>query len=82
MRQTSLEAYWSIKDDLNRLEKLVLDGINGGSTCDELEQTLGLSHQTVSARLRGLAQAGLIVDGGGRRPTRSNRKAIVWQKTF
>lgn len=51
----------------------------GGMTCDELEELLELTHQTCSARVRGLAKRGLISDSGARRPTRYGRRAIVWQ---
>lgn len=48
-----------------------------GMTCDELEVDLGFSHQTCSARLRGLFQDGLIDDSGRTRQTRSGRAAMV-----
>lgn len=49
-----------------------------GATCDEIEHYLGLSHQTASARIRGLALKGDVLDSGNRRETRTGRKAIVW----
>ena len=49
-----------------------------GATCDEVEQALGLSHQTASARVHELAQLGDLVDSGHRRKTRSNRNAAVY----
>ena len=49
-----------------------------GKTCDEIEALLGLSHQTVSARVRDLVKADRVYDTGERRATRSGRKAIVW----
>jgi hypothetical protein len=49
-----------------------------GGTCDELEQAMGLSHQTASARLRELNLKSKIVDSGERRKTRAGRAAIVW----
>lgn len=49
-----------------------------GATCDEIEMTLSLKHQTVSARIRELAEAGRIEDSGMVRKTRSNRNAVVW----
>jgi len=49
-----------------------------GLTCDEAEVACGLSHQTVSARIRELFKAGRIKDSGRTRPTRSGRKAVVW----
>jgi len=49
-----------------------------GCTCDEIEQKLGLAHQTASARLRELSMKQHIVDSGIKRKTRSGRNAIVW----
>lgn len=49
-----------------------------GFTCQELEQDLGVSHPTASARLVDLRYSGLIVDSGERRKTTSGRNAIVW----
>jgi hypothetical protein len=37
-----------------------------------------MSHQSCSARIRELAQAGSIRDSGRVRKTRSNRNAAVW----
>lgn len=51
---------------------------HGGLTCDEVERSLGLRHQTASARIRDLALRSHIVDSGERRVTRSGRKAVVW----
>lgn len=52
-----------------------------GSTCDEIEAFTGLKHQTASARVNDLVKAGLLVDSGERRPTRSNRPARVLKLT-
>ena len=49
-----------------------------GLICEEVESKTGLRHQTASARVKELSQKGLIVDKGIRRPTKSNRGAIVW----
>jgi hypothetical protein len=82
MRQTSLEAKESIRPMVNRLAAIVLEIIESsrtlGKTCDEIEEVSKLKHQTVSARVRELFQKGLIEDSGGRRATRSGRRAIVW----
>lgn len=51
-----------------------------GATCDEVEASLGLRHQTASARVRELSLAGVIRDTGERRRTRSGRNAAVWAK--
>lgn len=78
---TSVEAAHSIENSLPRLERRVFEIVllQDGATCDEVERFAGLSHQTASARLRGLAKRGAIRDTGLRRPTRSGRNAIVWE---
>lgn len=63
-------------------EARVLDYIqrclSWGATDDEIEQGLGMLHQTASARRRGLVLKGLVIESGRMRPTRSGRDAIVW----
>lgn len=78
--ETSKAAAEEIGQHLGRLEQLVLDAIvaHGPQTCDELEQRTGLSHQTTSARLRGLKLRDRIRATGERRPTRTGRMADVW----
>jgi hypothetical protein len=80
---TSIAAAASLPEPaLARLEAQVFAVVQKwkahGVTDDELEIETGLSHQTVSARRRGLVQKGRIVDSGLRRQTRSGRKASVW----
>ena len=80
---TSREAAQSLPEPaLARLEARVMGliALAGpfGRTDDELEVETGLSHQTVSARRRGLVQKRLVVYNGLRRVTRSGRKATVW----
>jgi hypothetical protein len=79
--ETSEAAASSLDDStLARLEAQVLAEIHARPrTCDDVEQATGLSHQTASARIRGLVLRHLIVDSGERRATRSGRKAIVWR---
>ena len=65
---------------LARLEARVFEVLaRRPQTCDAVELTTGLSHQTVSARIRGLVQRRRIVDSGQRALTRSGRQATVWQ---
>jgi hypothetical protein len=49
-----------------------------GATCDEVESWSDDRHQTVSARIKELADAGKVKDSGRRRKTRSGREATVW----
>lgn len=77
----SVEAHDSIRSAKQRLRKQVLDYIKAhpfGCTSDEVEAALGLSHQTVSARMTELKADGQIVPTGERRKTRSGRNAGVY----
>ena len=80
-RETSRAAYASVEPELPRLRADVLKFIRRcgkqGATCDEIEAGLGMSHQTVSARVNELMNTERIVDVG-RRKTRSGRTAFVW----
>jgi hypothetical protein len=49
-----------------------------GATDEELEDILGMKHQTVSARRRDLVISGLAAQSGRRRYTRSGATAQVW----
>jgi len=77
---TSEEAAESIAKDTQRLRRLVYEEIreSGGLSCDEIEERLGMKHQTCSARVHDLHALGRIRDSGMRRKTRSGRNAIVW----
>ena len=79
---TSGEAGDSILPSINTLQGKALALVRSsgclGMTCDELEVEMGGRHQTISARVRELSLAGLIADEGGRRKTRSGRKARVY----
>jgi predicted transcriptional regulator len=50
-----------------------------GLTTDEVEQILGLNHQTASPRMWELHKRSLIGDTGKRRKTRSGRLAAVYR---
>ena len=78
--ETSEEAAKSIKPSSLRSKVASMLRLRGlfGSTDDELEVSLGLRHQTVSARRRELVLLGKAIDSGAKRVTRSGRKATVW----
>jgi hypothetical protein len=81
-RDTSKAAAEAIKERIPNLEDQVFELIcqsGSGLTCCEVEAWTNLSHQCASARIRGLAIAGKILDSGKRRPTNSGRMAIVWR---
>ena len=55
--ETSIDAATAIETKINRLCRMVLDAIEAspfGLTCEEAELTLGLTHQTCSARFTDL----------------------------
>ncbi len=78
---TSEAAAASMKEPSNSIRGRVLETIRYagpvGMTDDELEQMLGLRHQTASARRRELYLLGKI-QSTGERKTRSGRRAKVW----
>lgn len=76
---TQDQAWTSVQPRLGTINAKVLDALKEcPSTCDELEQRLGLSHQTCSASVNNLMNDGLIVADGYRK-TRSGRSARVWR---
>lgn len=80
---TSKAAAKSIEPTSGTMRAIVLAFIRGrgasGATCEEIEINMGMKHQTASARVRELAQAGLIRDSGERRNTSSGRPATMWR---
>ena len=78
---TSAAAAATISDpELGRLEAFVLSVVTKRPrSCDAIEVATGLSHQTVSARLRGLVLRNQIEDSGQKARTRSGRWAVVWR---
>jgi hypothetical protein len=69
-----------VETELSRLEARVLTVVSKcPRTCDAIETVTGLSHQTVSARLRGLVLREQIEDSGQKARTRSGRWAVVWK---
>lgn len=79
---TSRGAAASVAPVTGKLRRRVFEYIavfcSQGSTCDQAESDLGMSHQTCSARFNELRNAGHIVDSGRRRKTRSGRNAAVY----
>jgi hypothetical protein len=68
-------------ETLSRLEARVLAVVTERPrTCDAVEIVTGLSHQTVSARLRGLVLREQIENSGQKALTRSGRWAVVWRR--
>lgn len=78
--ETSKAASESMKESAASIRSKVFALIcySDGMTCDEIEATTGLRHQTASARIRELVLQGHLFDSGRRRPTRSGRSAVVY----
>jgi hypothetical protein len=80
MQPTSLEALKSI-DCMSIMEKVLCELKILQSTDDELEQRMGMRHQTVSSCRRKCVIKEWVVPTGKKRPTRSGRNANVWELT-
>ena len=79
IQQTSRAAYESVGRGCNSLHDRLLESlVDENYTCDELEVLLEAKHQSMSAQIRKGVLDGDIEDTGEKRPTRSNRQAIVW----
>lgn len=60
--------------DRGRIERAIRE--DGPATCEQLEQRLGLSHQTCSARISELRKAGSLIEVG-KAATVSGRSARI-----
>lgn len=69
----------SVSSHKNRLCDTILAFLrsNEGATSDEVEASLGIIHQTASARLRELVRDGYAYRSPWTRSTRSGRQAVV-----
>lgn len=78
----SVEAHESVKSVKRKLRALVIGYVKmqglRGATSDEVEVALGMTHQSISARMTEAKADGQIVGNGLRRPTRSGRNAAVY----
>ena len=79
-QDTSREAWDAFQSHLGRTDARIVAVLRrrGGTTCDVVERETGLKHQTVSAQLRHMVEAGIVRDSGRRAPTQGGRPAIVW----
>lgn len=81
-RDTSAEAARIVRPRTGTQRHRILTRLRSApSTCDELEQALGLPHTSCSPRVNELEAAGWIADSGDRRHTRNGAPAIVWEIT-
>lgn len=80
------ETRWATQDEayaarLGDLSARILAHIRAkASTCDEVEIALELTHQSASARINDLMNAGAVI-ATAKRKTRSGRNARVWEAT-
>jgi hypothetical protein len=79
---TSREAADAIKPDASELRRRVLAYLRGrgedGATDEEIQEGLPMAQNTERPRRRELELAGLVIDSGRKRRTRSGRNAVVW----
>lgn len=79
-QETSRAAWRSVLPYLPKVDADIFSAIAvDPATSEEVEHTLGMKHQTVSAEIRHMVTAELLKDSGLRRKTTSGRKAIVWE---
>jgi hypothetical protein len=79
---TSEDAAASIEGSANSLRGMIwrcaFEFNLHGITCDEIEEQLGMRHQTASARIRELELSSDLIKTDRKRPTRSGRGAFVY----
>ncbi len=81
IQDTSREAYEMCNRGNDSWYGQVLSALEDNpSTCDELEIALHGRHQTISSRIRKGVKEGYIKSTGEKRPTRTGRNAIIWER--
>ena len=77
---TSRQAWQGVADQLAAVDAQILRYIlaHDGATCSEVEDALGLSHQTASAQIRHMVEGDVLADSGETRRNAKNRQCIVW----
>jgi len=78
--ETSRQAFASVLAALPSVDARIVSVIErrSGATCAEIEEATDLKHQTVSAQVRHMVEAGLLVDSGTTRKNANGRGCIVW----
>lgn len=78
--ETSRQAFASVLAALPSVDARIVSVIErrSGATCAEIEEATELKHQTVSAQVRHMVEAGLLVDSGTTRKNANGRGCIVW----
>lgn len=78
-REAALSMVGAAKRQRPDVLAFLIERGDAGATDAEIEDALGMRHQSASPRRGELVAAGLVVDSGKRRPTPSGRRAIVWR---
>jgi predicted transcriptional regulator len=83
MRETSIEAYDSIKPDLNIKRRKVLETIKGtgstGATLFELVKLIGRPVNEISGRVTELSRTLMIKESGKRMNPDTGKNATIWK---
>lgn len=77
-RPVQLRDASELRGAAKRIYRYIARRTRKGATSDEVEQGLNMIHQSASARINELRDAGFIEESGRYRPTRSGRKANVF----
>jgi len=79
-RDTSRQAFTSVLAALPSIDARIVSVIErrSGATCAEIEDATAVKHQTVSAQVRHMVEAGLVADSGTTRKNANGRACIVW----
>lgn len=79
---TSVAAAEGIEPRAETLRRAVLEFLRQrgeqGATDEEIQDALAMPGNTARPRRRELQMAGLVVDSGNTRETRSGRQAVIW----
>lgn len=77
----SVAAHASIVESKHLMRSRIMAYLAGcgPATCDQVEATLGMTHQSASARMSELKRDRLIEPTGDVKPTRSGRNAKVFR---
>jgi len=81
-RRTSLEARASLKPIVTELQQSIIDQIkaHGPQTCEQLEYTLNLKHQTCSGQITKMVdELRVLRDSGKVKKNVSGRNAVLWE---
>lgn len=78
---TSAEAWASVQAVLPAVDARIVAEIMrvGGATCQAVEKSTGMAHQTVSAQICHMVEGEILRKSGRREKVDSGRSAAVWE---